>query len=116
VVIGRQEGGEIEYLDPRYMPTRVLPDTNVMVVRRDGSVSDTWVSRGHFLLRASTEGIILLNGVPRREGGVRPPLNGTQLLQPDRRRLEPGEEYLIVSGMTATIQLPNGIQVIINAG
>ena len=32
VVIGRQEGGEIEYLDPRYHPTQMLPNSNKRVV------------------------------------------------------------------------------------
>src|SRR5437016_2676524 len=31
VVIGRQEGGQIEYLDPQYQPTQLLPNTHQAV-------------------------------------------------------------------------------------
>jgi hypothetical protein len=51
---------------------------------------------------------LLVNGVPRRGGGTRPPLNGTLLLGPIHRWLEPGEEYVIEAGESATIRLPNG--------
>ncbi|HYT88833.1 MAG TPA: hypothetical protein VEL76_09005 [Gemmataceae bacterium] len=111
VVIGRQQGGRVPYLDPAYTPTRVLPDTNRSVLTMAGDGKDITVSRGHFLLRATAEGLLLLNGVPRRGGGVRPPLNGTWLLEPERRPLGDGEEYLIATGSSARIRLPNGAKV-----
>jgi hypothetical protein len=115
VVVGRQQGGEVPYLDPSYVPTQVVPVTGQSVLTRAGTGPDLTVSRGHFLLRADREGVVLLNGVPRRGGGVRPPLNGTWLLQPEHRRLDDAEEYLIRSGHAATIRLPNGTQVLIRA-
>ena len=113
-MIGRQQGGEVPYLDPHYLPTHIVPESGRSVLVHD--VKDTWVSRGHFMLRATSEGIVLLNGVPRRGGGVRPPLNGTWLLQPERRRLEDGEEYMIRKGQSVQIRLPNDTSVLINAG
>ena len=115
VVVGRQQGGEVEYLDPHYLPTRVVPDSGQTVLRGDGSERDSWVSRGHFMLRAGTEGVTLLNGVPRRGGGIRPPLNGTRLLEPEARLMAEGEEYLIRRGHAARFELPNGTQVLIQA-
>src|SRR4051794_20047853 len=47
VVIGRQEGGEIEYLDPRYQPTQMLPNSNERVVTSFDRGNDRCVSRGH---------------------------------------------------------------------
>src|SRR5205807_2293126 len=98
VVIGRQEGGEIEYLDPRCRPTRMVPVTGQPVLKQHES--DLWVSRGHFMLRAASRGLLLVNGVPRRGGGLRPPLNGTRMLSPHHRDMEPREEFLIESGTT----------------
>jgi hypothetical protein len=115
VVVGRQEGGEVPYLDPYYLPTRVVPETGQTVLRQGGGERDNWVSRGHFLLRAVAAGVTLLNGVPRRGGGVRPPLNGTRLLEPEARPMAEGEEYLIRRGAAARIELPNGTQVLIHA-
>ena len=116
VVIGRQQGGEVPYLDPSYTPTHVVSDSGQSVLTQAGQGSDRYVSRGHFLLRGSAEGLRLLNGVPRREGGVRPPVNGTWLVEPECRRLEAGEEYLIGRGRSAKIRLPNGTGVLIQAG
>jgi hypothetical protein len=116
VVIGRQQGGEVPYLDPCYVSTPILPDSGRSVLTRAGDGKDIRVSRGHFLLRGSPDGIVLLNGVPRRGGGIRPPLNGTWLLQPEYRRMKDGEEYLIQRGTSASIHLPNGTRVLINAG
>jgi hypothetical protein len=110
VIIGRAEGGEIEYLDPKYVPTRIVPTTGKTVLRHDGSDKDIYVSRGHFLMRSHAGGVMLVNGVPRRGGGIRPPMNGTYLMAPQTRWLEPGEDYLIVRGSAATIRLPNGTQ------
>jgi hypothetical protein len=116
VVVGRQQGGRIEYLDPRYTSTQMVPDTSRSVLTRAGDGKDTYVSRGHFLLRAAAGGIVLVNGVPRRGGGIRPPVNGTWLLEPEYRCMREGEEYLIAHGSSAKIHLPNGTRILINAG
>jgi hypothetical protein len=115
VVIGRQQGGEVPYLDPRYTPTHVLPDSGSSILTGIGDGRDTAVSRGHFVLRGSPTGLVLVNGVPRPEGGIRPPRNGTVLLEPEDRPLGPGEEYPIPHGQSATIRLPNGTRVLIHA-
>lgn len=114
-VIGRYEGQDIEYLDPAYRPTQILPGTGKNILHSDGHGSDNYVSRGHFMLRANAAGIILLNGVPRRGGGIRPPTNGTLLVAPEHRALAPGEEYLIASGTMIVIRLPNRTEVQIDA-
>src|SRR5271170_7862910 len=62
VVIGRQEGGQIEYLDPRYQPTQMLPNSSRRVVTSFDRGKDRCVSRGHFMLRGSVHGILLVNG------------------------------------------------------
>ena len=116
VVIGRQEGGRIEYLDRRYRPTQILPNTDRRVVKSVGQDSrDLCVSRGHFMLKGSTRGIVFLNGVPRVGGGVRPPMNGTEMLAPDRRTMMQGEELLIDRGSAITIRLPNQAVLLLRA-
>jgi hypothetical protein len=115
VVIGRQEGGQIEYLDPSYRPTQLLPNSNERVVTSFRRGSDRCVSRGHFMLRGSVRGILFVNGVPRRGGGIRPPLNGTVMLTPDQRRMGQGEEYLIEKGASLKIKLPNGTVIVLRA-
>jgi hypothetical protein len=112
VVVGRQNGGSLEYLDPAYQPTQFEPTGGQPVLR--GIDRDICVSRGHFMLRGSATGILLINGVPRRGGGIRPPLNGTRLITPIRRHLEPAEEYLIERGNSATFQLPNGTEIFLH--
>lgn len=107
-VIGRQEGGENEYLDPRFIPTQMVPDTGQRVVSNTSSGPDRYVSRGHFTLRGAGHGIVLVNGVPRRGGGIRPPKNGTIMVWPTHRSMGPGEELLIETGDLARIRLPNG--------
>lgn len=52
--------------------------------------------------------MVLVNGVPRRGGGIRPPLNGTVMLSPDYRWMRAGEEFVIEPGTLARIRLPNG--------
>jgi hypothetical protein len=47
IVIGRQEGGEVPYLDSRFRPTQMVPDTRQSVLRRRGSGADNYVSRFH---------------------------------------------------------------------
>ena len=115
VVVGRQEGGEIEYLDPRYHPTQVLPNSTRRVVTSIDRGTDRCVSRGHFMLKGSLHGILLLNGVPRRGGGIRPPKNGTVMLEPVCRSMKQGEEYMIERGAAAKIRLPNGTVILLLA-
>lgn len=115
VVVGRAEGREVEYLDPAYSPTTIVPGTGQTVLRWDGDGNDKTVSRGHFMLRGAAGGILFVNGVPRRGGGIRPPRNGTWLLTPMHRALNPEEEYLIASGTAIVVWLPNGSQLRIDA-
>ena len=90
-----------------YSPTPILPDSGQSVLRGHDE-SDNWVSRAHFTLRgAPGGGIVFTNGVPRVGGGLRPPLNGTKLLVPTVRWLDPGEEVLIGLGEAVAIRLPN---------
>jgi hypothetical protein len=115
VIIGRQEGGQIEYLDPRYQPTRMVPNSSRPVVTSLKKAYDICVSRGHFMLKGSLLGILLVNGVPRRGGGIRPPKNGTVMLEPSHRSMDQGEEYLIERGRVTRIRLPNGTVILIAA-
>ncbi len=115
LVIGRQEGGEIDYLDPAYQPTRMLPNASQLVVTSFGNASDRCVSRGHFMLKGSLAGIVLTNGVPQRGGGIRPPMNGTFLLEPGYCQMADGEEYLITRGASAKIRLPNSTAILLCA-
>ena len=115
VVIGRQEGGQVEYLDPRYQPTPLLPSTSRPVVTLLCRETDKCVSRGHFMLKGSLHGILLVNGVPRRGGGIRSPLNGTLMLEPEWRLMDQGEEYMIERGAAAKIRLPNGTVILLRA-
>jgi hypothetical protein len=89
-IIGQCEGREVPYLDPAYHPTRVVPGTGQSVLKGVNWDEDLAVSRGHFMLRATTQGILLVNGVPQRGGDIRSPMNLTWLLEPERRVLEPG--------------------------
>jgi hypothetical protein len=108
VVVGRSTGRTpVPYLDPAYRATTLLPDTQQSVLLGDGH-TDNWVSRAHFTLRGgATGGVVLTNGVPQVGGGVRSPLNGTWLVAPAERVLEPGEEILIACGESVVIRLPN---------
>ena len=115
VVIGRKEGGEIDYLDPRYSPTQVLPNSTRRVVTSLNWGIDRCVSRGHFMLRGSVQGILFVNGVPRRGGGIRPPMNGTKMLAPANRAMGQGEEYMIEKGTAIKIRLPNGTVILLGA-
>jgi hypothetical protein len=113
VVIGRQEGGRLSYLDPCFTPTQIVPDSGRTVLKN--SENDIYVSRGHFTLRASVGGILLLNGVPGIDGRVRPPMNRTFLVEPLYRELDKGELVLVRHGSSATILLPNSAMVTISA-
>jgi hypothetical protein len=115
LVIGRKNGGEIEYLDPRYQSSPFVPNSDRTILSR--SMWDRCVSRGHFMLKGSPhgEGLVLVNGVPRRGGGIRPPLFWTKLLAPECRMMAPAEEYLIPPGTSVKIMLPNSAVILINA-
>ena len=65
------------------------------------------------MLRGSAQGILFVNGVPRRGGGIRPPRNGTKMLAPANRPMDPGEEYMIEKGTAIKIRLPNGTEILL---
>ncbi len=115
VVVGRSDGWPPEYLDPAYRPTRIVPGTGQAVLHSGGHGTDNCVSRAHFMLRGVPGGILFVNGVPRRGGGIRPPRNGTWLVAPEGRGLSPGEEYLIESATAMAVRLPNGTEIRIDA-
>jgi hypothetical protein len=108
VVVGRSTGrSPVPYLDQAYRATTMLPDTQQSVLLGDER-TDIWVSRAHFTLRATEgRGVVFTNGVPRAGGGIRPPINGTWLVAPLPRLLNPGEDLLIAWGETVAIRLPN---------
>src|SRR5438093_6631473 len=56
VIIGRKDGGEIDYLDPRYVPTPIVPGSGKTILKEGGSQKDIYVSRGHFLMRGHLNG------------------------------------------------------------
>ncbi len=115
VVVGRCHGFLPPYLDPAYRPTTIVPGTGQAVLHSGGIGTDIRVSRAHFMLLGVSRGILFVNGVPRRGGGIRPPRNGTQLIAPEGRGLSPGEEYLIKSGTAMVVQLPNRTELRIDA-
>jgi len=95
----------------------VVPETGQSVLWCDGRENDNYVSRAHFTLRGWPGGAVLFtNGVPRRGGGIRPPVNNTWLVSPDVRLLTPGEEVLIERGTSVAIQLPNRCVIQLAAG
>jgi hypothetical protein len=115
IIVGRSDGGSPEYLDPAYRPTRIVPGTWQAVLHSGGYGTDRFVSRAHFMLLGVSRGILFVNGVPRRGGGVRPPRNGTRLVTPEQRVFNPGEKYLIGSGTAMVVRLPNGTELRIDA-
>jgi hypothetical protein len=115
VVVGRYHGRVPPYLDPAYQPTTIVPGTGQAVLHSGGHGTDICVSRAHFMLMGVSRGILFVNGVPRRGGGIRPPRNGTRLLAPEGRVLSPGEEYLIKSGRAMVVRLPNRTELRIDA-
>jgi hypothetical protein len=115
VVVGRCHGFLPPYLDPAYRPTSIVPGTGQGVLHSGGYGTDVRVSRAHFMLLGVSRGILFVNGVPRRGGGIRPPLNGTRLIKPEGRALSPGEEYLIKSGTAMVVRLPNQTELCIDA-
>jgi hypothetical protein len=108
VVVGRATPDcPVPYLDPAYRATPMLPDTQQSVLHGNDP-ADIFVSRAHFTLRSGADGaVVFTNGVPRVGGGIRPPMNGTKLMAPAVRYLEPGEEVLIPFGEAIAIRLPN---------
>lgn len=114
LVVGRADSGRVPYLDPAYRSTTISPSGETILGGDAGR--DKAVSRAHFLVKAVPGGIAFVNGVPAPGGGIRPPTNGTQLLVPERRQPEPGEELRIDFGSTAAIRLPNGMEVQLRAG
>jgi hypothetical protein len=115
VIVGRSDGWSPEYLDPAYRPTRIVPGTGQAVLHSGGYGTDKCVSRAHFMLLGVSRGILFVNGVPRRGGGIRPPRNGTRLVAPEGRVLSPGEKYQIESGTAMVVRLPNGTELRIDA-
>ena len=115
VVVGRCHGLLPPYLDPAYRPTTIVPGTDQAVLHSGGYGTDVRVSRAHFMLLGASRGILFVNGVPRRGGGIRPPKNGTRLIAPEGRDLSPGEEYLIKSGTAMVVRLPNRTELRIDA-
>jgi hypothetical protein len=115
VVVGRCDGLLPPYLDPAYLPTRIVPGTGQAVLHSGGYDTDKYVSRAHFMLLGVSRGILFVNGVPRLGGGIRPPKNGTRLIAPEGRVFSPGEEYLIKSGRAMVVRLPNRTELRIDA-
>jgi hypothetical protein len=107
VVIGRWDNGLPPYLDPSYRSTTIMPGTGQAVVRSATDKTDMCVSRAHFMLRGNSAGIVLTNGVPSAGGGIRPPTNGTWIVQPCCRLMGPAEEYQIENGAAVSLCLPN---------
>ena len=114
VIIGR--GSQPEYLDPSLWAIDFVPGTGQSVLNSAGHDRDLRVSRAHFMLRESGGGLLLVNGVPSPGGGIRPPLNGTRMLSPEDRELLAGEEYLIPTGASVRLQLPNKAVLELSAG
>jgi hypothetical protein len=114
-VIGRCDTRDVPYLEAGFRPTTLVPGTGQTILVSGGSGRDNYVSRAHFMLRAAAGGVLLVNGVPKRGGGIRPPKNGTRLLAPVDRALSPAEEYLIERNVETLITLPNGSVVKIEA-
>jgi len=107
VIIGRADGGGVPYLDPACRSTSLIPGTGDTILRHSGDGSDRCVSRAHFMLAAIVGGVLIINGVPRLGGGIRPPRNGTRLLYPESRQLGPGEQLRVESGESIELMLPN---------
>ena len=115
VVVGRYHGRVPPYLDPAYRPTTIVPGTGQAILHSGGYGTDIRVSRAHFMLLGVSRGILFVNGVPQRGGGIRPPLNGTRLLAPEERVFSPGEEFLVKSGTAMVVRLPNRTELRIDA-
>jgi hypothetical protein len=116
VVVGRAKPHhEVPYLDPAYRSTTVLPDGHQSVLNGNDP-KDICVSRAHFTLRGADGGaVVFTNGVPAIGGGVRPPTNGTWVIVPAERFLDPGEEVTIGCGEVVVICLPNGCRLQLKA-
>lgn len=111
IVLGRQNGGDVPYLQKGYRPSNTMPGTNAPITQ-----SDETVSRAHFQLIARADGSIdFVNGVPGRDNQLRAPTNGTTLLAPENRSLNPGEIYNIAAGQAAKLKLGATTIILISA-
>jgi|GEM_PF-2835142 len=113
IILGRQQGGSIDYLDEKYTPTMIMP--NGKPILKGSGNNDLAISRAHLMMKRHSKGILLVNGVPGIDGNIRPPMNGSRLLEPEDRPMAPGEELIIERGQRAKIQFPNGTVLLINA-
>jgi hypothetical protein len=93
-----------------------VPTSGVAILWGSKYKRDNYVSRAHFMLKAVGGGILLVNGVPGRDGNLRPPPNGTFLVEPESRRFGAGEEYWVATGSAVVVRLPNWMQIQIQAG
>jgi hypothetical protein len=102
-IIGR--GGKPPYLDPKY--SQYMSGAANQGPARPG---DDKVSRAHFMLVSDPLGVRVVNGVPDRDGGIRPPGWGTRIQIGDqpRRAMSPKESVLVPKGVTVRVILPNG--------
>jgi len=102
----RQEGGRLDYLDSRYQPTQLLPNSPQRVLDVTTKEADNCVSRGHFMLNGSrTEYCGQWRAPPRRRH--QPPLNGRNV-DPEYRWMNEGNIMSWNAETSATIRLPNG--------
>ena len=114
-IIGRPlpDGERPEYLDERYLVTplvNTLAGPQTILSGKD----DDLISGGHLMLRYHPSGLVVVNAVPRKGGGLRAPTNATWVISPEHRKLMPKEFYLIEHGRTARIWLPNGTALLIS--
>ena len=118
VIVGRQSGGRIPYLDESYRSTNIAPGGTRVA---QGNDLDGNVSRAHFMVESDPRGLVLVNGVPGADGHTRPPIHGTfdltptrtvgsdgtVVFVPNRRRMREVERLPIPSGTSIQIELPN---------
>ena len=105
IVVGRANGQRVEYLDPSYQATNFVPGSHQSVLL--GEKQDNLVSRGHFTIKPTSNGVYFINGVPGLDGTIRPPTNWTCVLTPVERLLEPREEFIIEADSSVLVRLPN---------
>ena len=115
-VVGRADGTHVPYLAEGYRSSPIVPTSGVAILWGGGCSHDKYVSRAHFMLRAVAGGILFVNGVPGRDGNLRPPPNVTYMLEPNVRPFGAGEEHWVGPGLALLIRLPNWLQIRIQAG